>query len=267
MITKIKRWLARLGILILIILVVAVGGFVVWASTPLGPDEAALTALQSGDGIQVEDTPWLSFRPSGAEPATGLILYPGGRVDARAYAPLARAIAGAGHRVVIVPMPLNLAVFGPARAGDVIAAYPAVEVWAIGGHSLGGAMAANYVYNHPGAVKGLVLWAAYPAGGDDLSGREALTVLSIYGTRDGLLTDEEVAASRERLPPATCWVAIEGGNHAQFGAYGTQRGDKSATISAAQQHARIVEATTTLIEALSSGDGAPHICTALGGTP
>ena len=103
-------------------------------------------------------------------------------MDARSYAPAARAIAAQGYLVVIVPMPFNLAVFKPAAAEAVIAAHPEIEHWAIGGHSLGGAMAANYVYTHPDAVQGLVLWAAYPAGNNSLADRQ-LAVVSIYGTQ------------------------------------------------------------------------------------
>lgn len=262
------RWLIRTALVALLILVVAVGAFSIWASTPLGPEEAALAALRSGAGVRVEDEPWLTFSPAGSNPTSGLILYPGGRVDARSYAPLARDIAAAGHLVVIVPMPLNLAVFAPQRAGPVITAHPEVDVWVIGGHSLGGAMAARYVYEHPGVVKGLVLWAAFPASGDDLSAREALSALSIYGTRDGLLTEEERRASQAILPPATCWVAIEGGNHAQFGAYGSQARDRPAAIPAAEQQMRVVDATTAFLDLLARSSDAPlRDCTMVGGTP
>lgn len=268
MLPKKKHWLLKAFAAILLILTLVLGAFTAWASTPLGPEEAALAALRSGAGLEVETKPWITFKPTGAKPTTGFILYPGGRVDPRSYAPLARDIATAGHRVVIVPMPLNLAVFAPGRANEVIAAYSDVDIWAIGGHSLGGAMAARYVLDHPGAVKGLVLWAAFPAASDDLSGRDALAALSIYGTRDGLLTEEELAASKTLLPPDTCWVAIKGGNHAQFGAYGVQGGDNTATLSAAQQQTRIVDATTTLIDLLAGGNGfSPQTCIQVGGTP
>ena len=65
-------------------------------------------------------------------------------------------------------MPLNLAVLNPGAAQDVIDAYPAIESWVIGGHSLGGAMAAAFADDHPGIVDGLVLLAAFPASWNDL---------------------------------------------------------------------------------------------------
>jgi pimeloyl-ACP methyl ester carboxylesterase len=240
-----KRW----AWLLLLLPFLAVAGFAVWAYTPLGPMPEALAALESGPQVQVETEPWLVFQPVGDPPDTGLILYPGGRVDPRAYAPTARAIASDGYLVVIVPMPFNLAVFGAGRAAEVMAAFPEIERWAIGGHSLGGAMAANFAHQNPGRVDGLVLWAAYPAGGDDLSGSE-LEVVSISGTRDGLATPQDIADSRPRLPADTRWVAIEGGNHAQFGWYGAQSGDNPATISRQDQQAQIIGATTGLLSDL-----------------
>lgn len=244
--------MSRLGkilVAVAILLVIMIAGFLIWANTPLGPMPEALAALQSDSRVEVETEPWLIFRPTGDAKTTGLIIYPGGRVDARSYAPTARAIAEAGYPTIIVPMPLNLAVLGADRASDIIAGLPEVETWAVGGHSLGGAMAANYVYGEPEAVEGMVLWAAYPASNNDLSSQD-LAVASIYGTLDGVASGESIDASRASLPPATVWVAIEGGNHAQFGWYGPQGGDNEPTIARQEQQAQVVGATIALLEAL-----------------
>jgi dienelactone hydrolase len=144
-------------------------------------------------------------------------------------------------------MPLALAVLAPDEALDVMAANPTISSWVIGGHSLGGAMAARFAYTHPEDVDGLVLWAAYPASTDDLSEYD-VTVTSIFGTLDGLATGDKIDASRPLLPPDTRWVPIEGGNHAQFGDYGAQAGDGVATISPAGQQAQAAEATVDLLE-------------------
>jgi len=146
-------------------------------------------------------------------------------------------------------MPLNLAVLNPGAAHDVIAAYPQIQRWAVGGHSLGGAMAANFAKNNPEAVQGLVLWAAYPASSDDLSA-SSLSVLSIYGTLDGLATGEKINASRALLPEDTTYVPIEGGNHAQFGWYGEQSGDNTAAITRQVQQDQIIQATVALLNSL-----------------
>ena len=130
-------------------------------------------------------------------------------------------------------MPLYLAVLDANAAAEVIAAYPAIEHWAIGGHSLGGSMAATFT-DQSSDIDGLVLWASYPSESNDLSDRE-ITVSSIYGTLDGLATPEKVSAAEPLLPSDTVWVPIEGGNHAQFGWYGPQEGDNPATISREEQ--------------------------------
>ncbi|HEX9118004.1 MAG TPA: alpha/beta hydrolase [Anaerolineae bacterium] len=243
------RILKRVLLVLLIVLLLTVTGFSAWAYTPLGPMPEALVALQSDATVRVATAPWLTFTPTAAPPATGFILYPGGRVDARSYAPAARAIAQRGYLVVIAPMPFNLAVFKPSAAEPVIAAHPEIAHWAVGGHSLGGVMAANFVFTHPDAAQGLALWAAYPSGNHSLADRR-LAVVSIYGTRDGLATQGKVDAVRPLLPAGTRFVAIDGGNHAQMGWYGPQGGDGTATISREAQQAQVVEATVALMAGL-----------------
>ena len=228
------------------VILLAVVAFALWASDAAQPQQPALDALVSGDAVTVDLTPWISFTP--AEPkATGLILYPGGRVDPRAYATAARSLADSGYLTVIVPMPLNLAVFAPERASEVMLAYPEIERWVIGGHSLGGAMAANFAAQHQEAVNGLVLWGAYPAGGDDLSSSD-LKVASISGSLDGLTDPRAIEESQPLLPPDTAFVEIAGGNHAQFGDYGPQSGDNPATISASEQMDQVVAATLAALQ-------------------
>ena len=240
-----RIFLALIGL----ILVLFAAGFVVWGETPAQPMPEALAALQSDAQVTVTSAQWLVFTPAKSQPTIGFIIYPGGRVDYRAYAPAAHQIAAQGYLVVIVRMPLNLAVFGVNAAQDVQAAYPQIRHWAIGGHSLGGAMAATFARTHPGAVQGLALWAAYPASSDDLS-NSGLHVVSIFGSQDGLATGEKIDASRPLLPADTTWVQISGGDHAQFGWYGDQAGDNPASISRSDQQAQVVTATLGMLESL-----------------
>ncbi len=232
---------------LLAVLVLAVGGFVIWAETPLGPMPEAVAALESNGDVAVQTDPWLLFAPSEKTPAVGLIFYPGGRVDPVSYAPAARAIAAQGYLVAIPPVPLNLAVFAPDIAADVIAANPAIKRWFVGGHSLGGAMAASFAYNNPESVDGLVLWASYPAGGSDFSQRPDFPILSVFGSQDMGL--DGIEASRTLLPSTADWVEIAGGNHAQCGWYGTQPGDNPATISREEQQAQLITATVDFLVA------------------
>ncbi len=240
-------------IIIMAILIVALIGFVAFSEiASADPEDVALDALISDEVVQVQADEWLVFTPAGKDVQTGLIFYPGGYVDPRAYAPAAREIAAAGYLVVIPTMPLNLAFFGANQAAEVIEAYPDVERWAIGGHSLGGTVAAQFVAGNPEAVEGLVLWASYPAGNNDLSENDVQAV-SIYGTGDGVVEPETVEASRPQLPPDTVLLPIEGGNHAQFGWYGPQNGDLAPQIDHLEQQAITVNATVRLLSALENG--------------
>ncbi|MGE5223601.1 MAG: alpha/beta fold hydrolase [Omnitrophica WOR_2 bacterium] len=240
-----KKLLLVIGLLLLI----SITGFMIWGETPARPMPEALAALEPDSQVTAQAGKWLIFSPAASQPASGLIFYPGGRVDYRAYAPAARQVAANGYLVVIVRMPLNLAILDAESAEDVLAAYPDIQRWAVGGHSLGGAMAAHFVKRHPDKVDGLVLWAAYPASGDDLSA-SGLPVVSIYGSLDGLATGKKIDASRALLPQATTWVSIQGGNHAQFGWYGAQPGDNPAAISRQDQQSKVVRATVALLESL-----------------
>lgn len=242
--------IARIVAMLILAVAVLFIGFLVWAGRPAMATAEASGALTTDESVNVSTTSWLIFTPVTQTATTGLIFYPGALVDPQAYAPAAHAIAAKGYLVVIVPMPFNLAVFAPNRGQSVMAAYPTIKRWAIGGHSLGGAMAANFAATQGDAVKALILWASYPASNNSLAQRENLQVTSIYGTNDGLATVEKIEASHALLPPATHFVAIEGGNHAQFGWYGAQRGDNPATIPHEEQQAQVITATLAALAAI-----------------
>jgi hypothetical protein len=222
-----------------------------WYVQPQSNLPEALAALASTPDVEVShDHGWLEFRPTAEAPTTGLIFYPGGKVEPAAYARSAQAIAGAGYLVVIVPMPLNLAVLGADRATEVIAAHPEIEHWAIGGHSLGGAMAGQYASTHPDAIDGLALWAAYPNG--DLSDRADLAALSIWGSLDGGAERFGSDDTKATLPPDTHFVVIDGGNHEQMGDFTGQPNDPPATITRDQQQAQVQQETIALLESIES---------------
>ena len=191
---------------------------------------------------------WYVFAPD-QEPIAGLVFYPGGLVDAQAYAPLMQRLADGGVLTVLVPMPLELAVFGINRARDVFGAFPEVQPWTIAGHSLGGAMASEFVKANPETVAGLALLASYPAESSDLSGL-AIGAVSTYGTENGLTPPEGFEASLARLPPGTDLVVIEGGNHAGFGNYGPQAGEGVASIDREEQQRQAAETLLAFVTSL-----------------
>jgi pimeloyl-ACP methyl ester carboxylesterase len=234
----------RLLLIPLALLLVLVLGFVAWGSFPARPMPAALTAQEKPSVAQSAGS--LIFQPAG-QPTTGFIFYPGGRVDYRAYAPLAQSLADAGYLVAIPRMPLNLAVFGIGKAQAVIDAYPEIEHWVIGGHSLGGSMAAAFADENRSAIDGLVFLASYPASSNDLSA-SGMPVLSIYGEQDGLADPATVEQSRPLLPASATFVEIAGGNHAQFGWYGDQSGDNPAEITREDQQQQVTAAILAFLQ-------------------
>ncbi|MDK2807919.1 MAG: hypothetical protein PWP24_653 [Clostridiales bacterium] len=160
----------------------------------------------------------------------GFIFYPGGKVDEKAYEPLMYSLSEKGICCVLVKMPFKLAVFDVNAANEIMEDLSTVNNWYIGGHSLGGAMAASFAAKHPDELKGLILLAAYPISKlpDDFR------VLSIYGSKDGVLNMEKYQEEKENAVNME-EIVISGGNHAYFGNYGEQKGDGTAAISPSEQ--------------------------------
>jgi len=183
------------------------------------------------------------FTPEG-EPIAGMIFYPGGLVDHAAYAPLMQGFAKEGYFCALVKMPFGLAVFDTNAAKDVKEAHPEISHWIIGGHSLGGAMAAKYAAISD--FDGLFLLAAYTT--TDMSDKD-IPVVSVYGDADGVLNMDDYAANKSNLPADTVECVIKGGNHSQFGSYGLQEGDGEAGIPAEKQRTQTVRLVLDNIDA------------------
>ncbi len=247
-ITLKRKFKIIIGVILAVTIVLV--GLVVWAETPPAPMLETYDALEPDSEVIVSTSDWLVFQPVISNKSVGFIIYPGGRVDFRSYAPMAHRIAAEGYLVVIVRMPLNLAVFGVNIASEVIKSYSQIGSWVIGGHSLGGTMAAQFAHENPFEVKGLVLWAAYPASGTDLS-EDNLLVTTIHGSNDGLVSGSQIEDSLNLLPDSALRIEIAGGNHAQFGWYGDQGGDNVATITREQQQSQIFDSTLQLPESVA----------------
>ncbi|MBN1682702.1 alpha/beta hydrolase [Candidatus Bathyarchaeota archaeon] len=234
----------KIILIIFLIFSVIIVGFIIWAEMPSSPMPDALLALNSNYNVSILIENDIIFMPTGSA-ELGFIIYPGGRIDYRSYAPLALSIAEKGYMVAIVRMPLNLAIFDSNAALRIIEKYPEIELWCIGGHSLGGTMAAQFASSNLDIIKGLILWASYPASDNDLSKKD-IPVATIYGSNDGLISIQQIQESLKLLPQNTIKVEIFGGNHAQFGWYGPQEGDNVATITRENQQNQIIEATIEL---------------------
>ena len=195
--------------------------------------EAIIAHAESCEGyayISFPDGKTAVFAPEGA--TTGFIFYPGGKVEFTAYLPLMAELAEQGILCVLVEMPFNLAVLDMNAADGIQEQYPEIEDWYIGGHSLGGSMAASYLEKNVDDYEGLILLGSYST--SDLSDTD-LDVLSIYGSEDKVLNKEKYNENRSNLPDDFTEVVIDGGCHAYFGMYGEQDGDGTPTIGNAEQ--------------------------------
>jgi hypothetical protein len=198
------------------------------------------------DLLIVEDRHVVTYGNKDSE--VGIIFYQGGKVDERAYDLFLLKIASEGFFVISVKMPFNLAVFGSSLAIDVIEDYDEIDTWFLMGHSLGGAMASTFAAKYPHLLDGLILLSAYAS--SDLSETD-LSMLSIYGSRDGVLSMEQVEETKTNNPSKSTYVIINGGNHSGFANYGFQKKDLEADISSSTQQDLTVAAIIEFIRASS----------------
>lgn len=219
-----KSLLKKIAITFLVIICLAVGGFLFWANQYYKADDIALAVNQQSNVITTDNVTTIT---SSTPTDTAIIFYPGAKVEAIAYLPLLDQLADNGYDCYLIHMPLNMAIFDSNAATSVIE-NTAYEHYYIMGHSMGGAMASNYAYSHQELIDGLILLGAYPY--KDYS--EEKTCI-IYGSLNQSVEDE--------LKTDVNVFEIEGGNHAQFGNYGHQKGDEIATISAQQQQDETVD--------------------------
>lgn len=232
------------------LLVVLITGSVIYINDYYHASDEALQALSDPP----EDVSIMMGSASGSgdiivyEPenaTTGLIFYPGAKVSYEAYAPLMKACSEKGILCIIVKMPGNLAMLGINGADGLQEAYPHIEHWYIGGHSLGGAVASMYAYDHPDEYEGVILLAAYST--KDL-GASNLNVLSIYGSEDEVLNKANYEKYKENLGDDYEEIVIKGGCHAYFGCYGAQKGDGNPTILREEQIKETVNAISDFVD-------------------
>lgn len=245
------RILLAVPLLVLALACVALLGY----SRPLPAQPEALTALRTENGVRIVDrVTWYELVPSVEDargtlvrPTTGLIFLPGARVDPRAYAPELRRVAQAGYLVVVLKEPFGFSISDRNHAGTIIDNHPEVGHWTIGGHSLGGTVAASFA-EHDRRVEGLLLLASYPSTSVE---RTDLRATSVSGDQDRLVTPADIATSKANLPADTTYVVIPGASHASFGSYGPQPGDGTPTADPAAVQDQVAAATVDLLAAIT----------------
>jgi len=252
---KKKKVLHNIRRTIRIIWVVAGLSFVLWMLYSYQSRGFPASVLQSDKLITVtQDRKSIRFIPVENQRTTGFVFYPGGMVDPKSYAPMARQLAENGFAVYIVKLPLGSAPL-PGQEASVLAytrqlmdTDKSVQQWVLGGHSRGGAIASRFAASDQDLFSALVLiGTSHPKEAEfDLSNSD-LPVMKIYATRDGLASVPEIEETSRFLPSDTIWVKIDGGNHSQFGYFGTLPGDGRAEISRAEQQEITISAILSIL--------------------
>ncbi|MCX7951024.1 MAG: alpha/beta hydrolase [Clostridiales bacterium] len=235
---------------IVAVLVVMAIVFLIWANQSYKPNFNVEDFIKSNNKITIQIDKNIVINPKDKKVEKGFIFYPGGKVDPKAYIPLASKIAEKGYRVVITPMPLNLAIFNKNKAEEVIKENKDIKVWAIGGHSLGGVMAADYTYNNINKIKGLVLLASYPQDKNNFKDKD-IKVLSLWGSEDKVAKLDKVKGAKNILPSDAVFYEIKGGNHGQFGSYGKQKGDGDAKTTEEEQQNTSAEYIANIMDKIN----------------
>jgi hypothetical protein len=218
-----------------------------------GVDE---TITQSSALLNVDITDnYTAFTPTQSKSNQQLIFFPGALVDPVAYYPLLRSIAQEGYAVKLIKMPFRLAKYGYQEVKNSVAFQDSTQQYILCGHSQGGKMAAQFAYENPGLLAGLILLGTSHPRDINLSSSK-LATLKISASNDGLASVEEVEQNKPKLPASTRYVLIRGGNHAQFGYYGFQFMDGVANITREQQQTAIKSAILGFLVELRSN--LPH---------
>ena len=237
----------KIAVAAVVVLAVIAGACAAYLGDYYRADMDAIVAFSAGNEVTMQVLPEGDRIWAPEETSTGLIFYPGGKVEHTAYIPLMQALSARGILCVLVEMPFRLAVFDVDAAAGIPEDFPQIEHWYIGGHSLGGSMAASYVSEHVSSFEGLVLLGSYSTA--DLSESD-LSVLSIYGSEDRVLNREKYEQNKQNLTENFRETVIDGGCHAYFGMYGAQEGDGTPSITNREQ----IELTADAIAAMISGD-------------
>lgn len=226
---KSKRRILIWTISVMLTIAITVGGCAIYVSDYYRADSVAIESFTASHSVRANESSggFIVFEP--IDPIAGFIFYPGGKVEYTAYIPLMSALAEKGLLCILIPMPFNLAVLDMNAAKGMTDKYPKVDNWYIGGHSLGGSMAASFVSDNSDDFDGLILLGSYS------TAEVTLPVLSVYGSEDKVMNREKYAKYKTNISSSLTETVIDGGCHAYFGMYGAQDGDGMPSVSNEEQ--------------------------------
>lgn len=231
----------KLNMLVFAVLFVSACTYLPEETESFSPD---VIVEETGDYVLLSSSP-------ASLPQKALLFVPGGFVDPHVYICWMTdlVIRHPDIAVIQIKVPSNLAITNSGKIDKVMKKFDNVQHWVIGGHSLGGVVAAFSVSDQPDRFDGLLLMASWATESKSLRSWDG-EVLSLYGTKDGLATIDEIDQNSNYLPAGTAYHEIEGGNHSGFGCYGFQDGDMEADISQEEQQEEMVTAMISYFESL-----------------
>lgn len=227
-----KKIFKKIFFIFLSLIILCVASFLIYASIYYKAEDVS-DYVESDSYVTVTETKdYISFMPSSGNATVGFVFYPGAKVDEKAYSEMMYDLARLNIFAAIVKMPLRFAFFNPNGANKVLAYYEDVKYWYIGGHSLGGVMATDYLYKNQDKYQGFILLGSYV--NKDYSNSD-LWGMTIYGSNDKVLKRSSYDNAQSKMPKHNYEYVIEGGNHANFASYGKQNFDGEATIDREKQ--------------------------------
>ncbi|TKK68992.1 alpha/beta hydrolase [Ilyomonas limi] len=225
--------------------------FFVWNWTTFQSRNLPRDTFENAELVTVtQSDDFITFQSDTAKNGINVIFFQGGLTDPKAYAPLCRQLAENGFTCYLMKMDWRLPQYDYKKTLELFNLDSGSYV--VGGHSQGGKMAAQIVYENPALFKGLFLLGTSHPRDIDLS-TFTIPTIKIYAEKDGLASVPEVMENKSKLPQNSKLILIKGGNHSQFGYLGKLLMDNSADISLEEQQKQTVEDIIEFLNEIKNG--------------
>lgn len=232
-----KSFFKKFLIILFSLIVISIISFFIYCANYYKADKTIIEVLNNKN-IEIKDNYIILSSENSSD--TGIIFYPGAKIEYTSYLPILNQLKENGYTCILVKMPFNFAFFNPNVADKIIEENTNIKNWYISGHSLGGAMASYYSSKNLYKINGTILLGAYIYG--DIPLEKSLV---IYGSNDLILNKDKLKNNKNE-------IIIDGGNHSQFGNYGEQKGDGNATISSETQQTLTIDLIDNFIKSTTN---------------
>lgn len=236
---KLINMIKKIVLVIAAVFVVVFVGLWIYSMDSYKPLDAMYESIEQMDKsyIRTEDIDEITFTVD--FPIKQVLIIPGGKVEPESYEYLAISLAINGYNVTIAKPLFNLAILTPNYYNRFLS--NSLDNVVIG-HSLGGTVG-SIMSNSNHLVSYVVFLASYPI--FDVSDKETLIITA---ENDLVLDASKIEENKGFLNESYQYLSIAGGNHAQFGWYGNQKGDGQATIDTITQQDLIITEIISLLK-------------------